>query len=505
MPATATARLINPQPLAEAIESLDRRTPLGSRMRTAEWERMPLEIRRQTFWSAGVTHQRWLEEARARILQRTRMERTRLADGGAGATMDRARFVAEMRQMADEAGIRPLDPADGRGSLTDPGSERRLNLIWRTQVEMAQGESRRRMDMDPDLLRATPAQELIRVSARAEPRDWQQRWIDAGGQLIDGGRMIALKWDPIWSAISRFGQPYPPFDFNSGMGLRNVRRREAVALGLMQPGERPPADAGRDPAGREAAPPETSIRGLSPAGREAIVESLGDELEIDGDVVRLRPLPADAPRRVARPRWTPAPVETQTHPADSWNITPVTRSDGGRVSVIRSLAERIGIQPPNGNVRITTPATRDNLAFEPASQPGTVAVAFLPDDRPRPDLDAAQIIGMAMDNFGLHTATAARPYASQGEPRMAAVIEELYRTAAAMRLAEYGRADALAAPSIFSRAFAQWAAARSTAFAPRSAESNTGLWWTAADFHRTRKAIDRLFSELGWLRTRPAS
>jgi hypothetical protein len=40
--------------------------------------------------------------------------------------------------------------------------------------------------------------------------------MQAGGQIF-GGRMIALKSDPIWTAISAFGTPYPPFDYNSGM------------------------------------------------------------------------------------------------------------------------------------------------------------------------------------------------------------------------------------------------------------------------------------------------
>jgi hypothetical protein len=45
--------------------------------------------------------------------------------------------------------------------------------------------------------------------------------------------MIALKNDPIWTKISRFGLPYPPFDFNSGMDLQDVDRDEATQLGLI--------------------------------------------------------------------------------------------------------------------------------------------------------------------------------------------------------------------------------------------------------------------------------
>jgi hypothetical protein len=50
--------------------------------------------------------------------------------------------------------------------------------------------------------------------------------------------MIALKDSEVWSRISRFGTPWPPFDFNSGMGVRNIGRRECVRLGLIQPEQR---------------------------------------------------------------------------------------------------------------------------------------------------------------------------------------------------------------------------------------------------------------------------
>jgi hypothetical protein len=45
--------------------------------------------------------------------------------------------------------------------------------------------------------------------------------------------MIALKNDPIWKAISRFGRPYPPFDFNSGMWIKPVNRATAIKAGLI--------------------------------------------------------------------------------------------------------------------------------------------------------------------------------------------------------------------------------------------------------------------------------
>lgn len=45
--------------------------------------------------------------------------------------------------------------------------------------------------------------------------------------------MVALVDDPIWARISRWGDPLPPFDYNSGMKLFKVSRANAVRLGLL--------------------------------------------------------------------------------------------------------------------------------------------------------------------------------------------------------------------------------------------------------------------------------
>ena len=50
-------------------------------------------------------------------------------------------------------------------------------------------------------------------------------------------RLIARKDDEIWTRISRFGTPWPPFDFRSGMGVRDIRRDEAERLGVLKQDE----------------------------------------------------------------------------------------------------------------------------------------------------------------------------------------------------------------------------------------------------------------------------
>ena len=135
---------------------------------------------------------------------------------------------------------------------------------------------------DPDAILVYPCLELIRTEPRRTPRGfirrqdqlieiernyWQRRWREAGGQIYED-RMIAPVSDPVWEALSRFGVPHPPFDFNSGMGTRRIGRREAERLGVIEPGERVP------PQTPEEFPAQVPAPELSPFLSQAL-QSLG--------------------------------------------------------------------------------------------------------------------------------------------------------------------------------------------------------------------------------------
>jgi hypothetical protein len=70
--------------------------------------------------------------------------------------------------------------------------------------------------------------------------------VDAARVLAETGRMIALKDSEIWQALGdgedgstdTLGNPFPPFAFLSGMGVRDIGYTEAVALGVIEPGEK---------------------------------------------------------------------------------------------------------------------------------------------------------------------------------------------------------------------------------------------------------------------------
>jgi hypothetical protein len=133
------------------------------------------------------------------------------------------------------------------GTITDLGSNSRIGLVLETNLAMARGFGQYRESMDPEVLAAWPAFELIRVGYRKVPREWIVIWDQARLSLGNRttatnaeatGRMVAKKGDPIWLAISDFGQPWPPFKYRSGMGLEDVIYDEAVQLGVIAPNQK---------------------------------------------------------------------------------------------------------------------------------------------------------------------------------------------------------------------------------------------------------------------------
>ena len=198
-------------------------------MSSADWDLMDAAIKERAFVSSRVESVNFLDTCRSRIADL--LENRRDADG---ALVSRARVVSDIMRAARDAGI-----ARGTASLKDPGSYARANVIVDTNAGMAAGYVQAELANSHGARMAFPAQELLRFEEREKKREWKSRWIAAGGKLY-GDRMIALKGDPIWVNISRFGKPYPPFDFNSGMGVEDVSYDEAVELGVIQEGYEPP-------------------------------------------------------------------------------------------------------------------------------------------------------------------------------------------------------------------------------------------------------------------------
>lgn len=208
-----------PVPFSEALAYLRQKSLLPTTGRTADFARVSAAIRERAAFSAGVIKaehlQQVLDSARSLVAGETDFATQRLA----------------LKDYLQSSGYVPSE--EDRGTLRDLSSDARLQVQVMTPVQMAQGYGYWQQGQDTAVLDAYPAQEFLRVESREVPReDWPQRWVAAGGTLY-GDRMVALKDDPVWTKLSRFGQPYEPFDFGSGMGTEDVSRSEAMDLGLI--------------------------------------------------------------------------------------------------------------------------------------------------------------------------------------------------------------------------------------------------------------------------------
>ena len=223
---------------------------VGSDIDSRQWSMVQAGLRDRAFFSATVED--------ARVLHAFRDATARVAAGGMSASEART----AMRDALTAAGYHR--PEGAEGSMRDLLSQRRLDLVIKTNVEQARGWAQRMEGTTLGALAAFPAQRLVRVRGRRAPRDWPARWKEAGDAVGWEGasreEMTALKLSPIWVELSRFGTPYPPFDFNSGMGLEDVGKRRAIELGLATREELAEAVREREAAGGAGAqPPSASV------------------------------------------------------------------------------------------------------------------------------------------------------------------------------------------------------------------------------------------------------
>lgn len=247
----------SPIPFRQALDQLRRRRVALTRLGSAELAQLGQDVLRASFFSARTTERALLDGYKARVQTMLDPQQVRRADrvtpqnpqGLVTEGISEAEFRTQIKELLESIGYQP-DP-DASGTIKDLGSDARIELVIRTNVEMAANHGYWLQGQDSDLLIAYPAQELYRAEDRKEKRSWIQRWRGAGGRVYAGkspglplekgfseGRLIARKDDPIWSQLGPFGNPYPPFDFNSGVDVRDVGRREAIALGVISATER---------------------------------------------------------------------------------------------------------------------------------------------------------------------------------------------------------------------------------------------------------------------------
>jgi len=260
----------------EALTAIAVKSLLPTSASSADLMQLAPALRERAFFSARTTNEGYLAKLQDMISQVLAPEAA-----APGEYIDPGTFRLQAKDYLQSIGYVP--PTDRQGGVQDLSSDVRLNLILNTNVQMAQGYGDFIQGQGEAILDQWPAQELLRVESRMEPRDWLRRWHDAGGQIfMPDQRMIALKNEPIWTDISAFGLPYPPFDFGSGMGIADVDRDEAMALGLIDRDTQVQPQTRNLNEGLEVSADERHSDLLA-----ALVQSLGAAAEFRDGVLRL--------------------------------------------------------------------------------------------------------------------------------------------------------------------------------------------------------------------------
>lgn len=245
---------------------------VGSGLDTKGWSTVQAGLRDRAFFSSQVTE--------AKILHALRQNVAELVGGGKSTSEVRRDLRAYLYSIGYDAG-------DRRGTIKDLTTKARLDVMMKTNADQAKGYASHLRATTTGAILAFPAYELVRVERRKMPRDWGARWAAAAQKVgwegvARSGAMIALKTSPIWAALSRFGNPFPPFDFNSGMGVRDVKKSVCREIGLLGPNEQPEIPDVPDFNGNLAE--QVPMRNDDP---EAIrlKEIFGDQIRFDGNTV----------------------------------------------------------------------------------------------------------------------------------------------------------------------------------------------------------------------------
>ena len=227
-----------PMPFKEAIAFILNKDVIPTDEWDPElWRGEEGDVTLRAFWSSRVENARFLDRAQAflfdtlantteKVVGPDGVERIALRGG------DRATFVRRMREFMIKEGMVAGEDEFfevNNNDITDIRAESRLRLIYDTNIRQAYGYGQWKQGQTPAILRRFPAQRFVRDRNVAIKRE---RHHDHEGD-------VRLKSDTAyWSdyqndpKIGGFGVPWAPFGFHSGMGLRDVNREDAIALGL---------------------------------------------------------------------------------------------------------------------------------------------------------------------------------------------------------------------------------------------------------------------------------
>ena len=200
-------------------------------------------LKEKALFSARTTSKAYLERVKELLADyQTTLGKTA---EGEPITQGLQRTRMLMLEKLDELGLVERDENGNvvQGKMTNLGSAMRLNLIIKTNTELANSMRMKMVAQDPLQKILNPYFELVRNETRKNPRNWWDRWLTCAeavgwkGVVKGTTRMIARCDSPIWSELGHkfddcIGTDMPPFCWSSGMGWETVSAAEVKDMGL---------------------------------------------------------------------------------------------------------------------------------------------------------------------------------------------------------------------------------------------------------------------------------
>jgi len=243
--------LIKPLKFIEAIRRLGKKKPIAKKLSSKQWAAMPTAIRERAYFTSNVESMKFLNKSKKMLVDYLSGAREMVTtpDGKRVSALkktSRADFIYKMQKLAKETGLGNILPPGtdiSRDLITrmkDIASESRLKLIFDTQTQQAQSYGYYKQGQDPAILDAYPAQRFIRAEQRKVPRPLHKRNRNEVRRKDDMEFWLRMNDQ----SIGGFGVPFGPWGFNSGMDVEDVRRDEAIRMGLIDKNEQvlPPDD-----------------------------------------------------------------------------------------------------------------------------------------------------------------------------------------------------------------------------------------------------------------------
>lgn len=205
--------------MATASDYMRGKQSVPSDMRTAQWDVVSAWCKERSFFMASVTSAETLQAFRSAVQQ--------MVDGTMSGTDARKLLRMHLQGSGYQA------PAGLEGTIKDLSTTARLKVTLDINVAMARGWAQMNQ-FKGDI--AHPGIMLYRdIRPKGQPRPWvsicRERVGNMPGVVLTGNPdepMVALSNSPAWAMISRFGQPYPPFDYNSGMRIKPVSLDDCI-------------------------------------------------------------------------------------------------------------------------------------------------------------------------------------------------------------------------------------------------------------------------------------